>query len=130
MRGRRRTKSPAARSCFFVRSRRSSSIASQHSSPPPFQFSQWLFTKIVPAQPAGTFEHQDALRRTCASLHGLFDIAWKQPIIGLLKKYAHMKQATIAQPSPAWMLHKFREALHSLKGVLNQPRVYGYKEFT
>lgn len=83
--------------------------------------------------------------------------AGNQPIIDLLKQYADKKQATPAQISLVWMLHKYPnvvpipgsknkeriienldaslveltdEEFCSLEAALNQCKVYGHRGFT
>lgn len=85
------------------------------------------------------------------------NIAGNQPIIDLLKQYADKKQATPAQISLVWMLHKYPnvvpipgsknkeriienldaslveltdEEFCSLEAALNQCKVYGHRGFT
>lgn len=85
------------------------------------------------------------------------NIAGNQPIVDLLKQYAERKQATPAQISLAWMLHKYPnvvpipgsknkeriienldaslveltdEDFRSLEDALNKCRVYGHRGFS
>ena len=84
------------------------------------------------------------------------NIAGNQPIIDLLKEYAERKNATSAQISLVWMLHKYpnvvpipgsknkeriienldaskveltEEEFRSLEEALNKCRVYGHRGF-
>lgn len=101
------------------------------------------------------FESNDDVRNWVPQLSRA-NIAGNQPIIDLLKEYAAMKNATSAQISLAWMLHKYsnvvpipgsknkeriienldaseveltREEFHSLEVALNQCKVYGHRGF-
>lgn len=85
------------------------------------------------------------------------NIAGNQPIVDLLKQYAERKQATPAQISLAWMLHKYPnvvpipgsknkeriienldaslveltdEDFRSLEDALNKCKVYGHRGFS
>ena len=102
------------------------------------------------------FERNDDVRNWVPQLSKA-NIAGNQPIIDLLKQYADMKQATSAQISLAWMLHKYPNVVpipgsknkeriienldaslvgltdqefQSLEDALNQCRVYGHRGFT
>lgn len=101
------------------------------------------------------FERNDDVRNWVPQLSKA-NIAGNQPIIDLLRRYGDMKQATPAQISLAWMLHKFPnvvpipgsknreriienldaslveltdEEFRSLEEALNQCRVYGHRGF-
>ncbi|NBH85394.1 aldo/keto reductase [bacterium C-53] len=101
------------------------------------------------------FESHDDVRNWVPQLSKT-NIAGNQPIIDLLKEYAAMKNATSAQISLAWMLHKYpnvvpipgsknkeriienldaskvkltEEEFHSLEEALNKCRVYGHRGF-
>lgn len=101
------------------------------------------------------FESNDDVRNWVPQLSKA-NIAGNQPIIDLLKKYADMKEATSAQISLAWMLHKYpnvvpipgsknkeriienldaakveltEEEFRSLEEALNGYRVYGHRGF-
>lgn len=101
------------------------------------------------------FESNDDVRNWVPQLSKA-NIAGNQPIIDLLKEYADMKNATSAQISLAWMLHKYpnvvpilgsknkeriienldaskveltEEEFHSLEEALNKCRVYGHRGF-
>ncbi len=101
------------------------------------------------------FESNDDVRNWVPQLSRA-NIAGNQPIIDLLKEYADMKNATSAQISLAWMLHKYpnvvpipgsknkeriienldaskveltEEEFHSLEEALNKCRVYGHRGF-
>lgn len=102
------------------------------------------------------FERKDDVRNWVPQLSRR-NIAANQPIIDLLGKYAEKKQATSAQISLAWMLHKYpnvipipgsknkeriienldaskveltNEEFTALEEALNQCRVYGHRGFT
>lgn len=102
------------------------------------------------------FERNDDVRNWVPQLSKA-NIAGNQPIIDLLKQYADKKQATPAQISLAWMLHKYPnvvpipgsknkeriienldaslveltdEEFRSLEAALNQCKVYGHRGFT
>ena len=102
------------------------------------------------------FERNDDVRNWVPQLSKA-NIAGNQPIIDLLKQYAEKKQATPAQISLAWMLHKYPnvvpipgsknkeriienlnaslveltdEEFRSLEAALNQCKVYGHRGFT
>ena len=101
------------------------------------------------------FESNDDVRNWVPQLSKT-NIAGNQPIIDLLKEYADMKNATSAQISLAWMLHKYpnvvpipgsknkeriienldaskveltEEEFHLLEESLNKCRVYGHRGF-
>ena len=101
------------------------------------------------------FERNDDVRNWVPQLSKA-NIAGTQPIIDLLKEYAEMKNATSAQISLAWMLHKYpnvvpipgsknkeriienldaskveltEEEFRSLEEALNKCRVYGHRGF-
>ena len=101
------------------------------------------------------FERNDDVRNWVPQLSKA-NIAGNQPIIDLLKEYAEMKNATSAQISLAWMLHKYpnvvpipgsknkeriienldaskveltEEEFRSLEEALNKCRVYGHRGF-
>ena len=102
------------------------------------------------------FERNDDVRNWVPQLSKA-NIAGNQPIIDLLKQYADKKQATPAQISLVWMLHKYPnvvpipgsknkeriienldaslveltdEEFCSLEAALNQCTVYGHRGFT
>ena len=102
------------------------------------------------------FERNDDVRNWVPQLSKA-NIAGNQPIIDLLKEYAEMKNATSAQISLAWMLHKYpnvvpipgsknkeriienldaskveltEEEFQSLEEALNKCRVYGHRGFS
>lgn len=102
------------------------------------------------------FERNDDIRNWVPQLSKA-NIAGNQPIIDLLKQYADKKQATPAQISLVWMLHKYPnvvpipgsknkeriienldaslveltdEEFCSLEAALNQCKVYGHRGFT
>ena len=99
------------------------------------------------------FESYDDVRNWVPQLSKA-NIAGNQPIVDLLKQYAEMKNATPAQISLAWMLHKYpnvvpipgsknrdriienldaskvelsEEEFTSLETALNQCKVYGHR---
>lgn len=101
------------------------------------------------------FERNDDVRNWVPQLSKA-NIAGNQPIIDLLKEYAERKNATSAQISLAWMLHKYpnvvpipgsknkeriienldaskveltEEEFRSLEEALNKCRVYGHRGF-
>ena len=101
------------------------------------------------------FERNDDVRNWVPQLSKA-NIAGNKPIIDLLKEYAEMKNATSAQISLAWMLHKYpnvvpipgsknkeriienldaskveltEEEFRSLEEALNKCRVYGHRGF-
>ena len=101
------------------------------------------------------FEKNDDVRNWVPQLSKA-NIAGNQPILDLLKEFADRKNATSAQISLAWMLHKYPnvvpipgsknkeriienldaseveltdEEFHSLEDALNQCRVYGHRGF-
>lgn len=101
------------------------------------------------------FERNDDVRNWVPQLSKA-NIAGNHPIIDLLRRYGDMKQATPAQISLAWMLHKFPnvvpipgsknreriienldaslveladEEFRSLEEALNQCKVYGHRGF-
>ncbi len=103
--------------------------------------------------PQTKFESYDDVRNWVPQLSRA-NIAGNQPIVDLLKQYAEMKNATPAQISLSWMLHKYpnvvpipgsknRERIienleashveltdsefHSLETALNQCKVYGHR---
>ena len=102
------------------------------------------------------FEQNDDVRNWVPQLSRL-NLAANQPIVDLLGQYAKQKNATSAQISLAWMLHKYpnvvpipgsknkerivenlnaaqveltEEEFASLEESLNQCRVYGHRGFT
>lgn len=102
------------------------------------------------------FERYDDVRNWVPQL-SKENIAGNQPIIELLKKYAQLKEATCAQISLAWMLHKYqnvvpipgsknkerilenldssqielaKEEFDSLEEALSQCKVYGHRGFS
>ncbi|WP_124100205.1 aldo/keto reductase [Ruminococcus sp. Marseille-P6503] len=102
------------------------------------------------------FERNDDVRNWVPQLSRQ-NIAANQPIVDLLGRYAKQKDATSAQISLAWMLHKYpnvvpipgsknkdrivenlnaaqveltTEEFESLEESLNQCRVYGHRGFT
>ena len=102
------------------------------------------------------FERNDDVRNWVPQLSRR-NIAANQPIIDLLREYAAKKQATSAQISLAWMLHKYPnvvpipgsknkeriienldaskveltdEEFTALEESLNQCRVYGHRGFS
>ena len=103
--------------------------------------------------PQTQFESYDDVRNWVPQLSRA-NIAGNQPIVDLLKQYAEMKNATPAQISLAWMLHKYPNVVPipgsknierivenldaskveltddeftSLETVLNQCKVYGHR---
>ena len=105
--------------------------------------------------PDTKFEKNDDVRNWVPQLSRQ-NIIGNQPIVDLLKKYAELKNATPAQISLAWMLHKYPnvvpipgskneeriienldaseveltdEEFDSLKAALNKCRVYGHRGF-
>ena len=101
------------------------------------------------------FERNDDVRNWVPQLSRA-NIAGNQPIVDLLKQYAELKQATPAQISLAWMLHRYpnvvpipgsknkeriienldaskveltEEEFQSLEEALNKCRVYGHRGF-
>ena len=102
------------------------------------------------------FERNDDVRNWVPQLSRA-NIAGNQPIVDLLKQYAELKQATPAQISLAWMLHKYPnvvpipgsknkeriienldaslveltdEDFRSLEESLNKCKVYGHRGFS
>lgn len=102
------------------------------------------------------FEKFDDVRNWVPQLSHA-NIAGNQPILDLLREYAEKKQATSAQISLAWMLHKYpnvvpipgsknkeriienldaakveltEEEFSSLEQALNECQVYGHRGFT
>ena len=102
------------------------------------------------------FERNDDVRNWVPQLSRA-NIAGNQPIVDLLKQYAERKQATPAQISLAWMLHKYPnvvpipgsknkeriienldaslveltdEDFRSLEDALNKCKVYGHRGFS
>lgn len=102
------------------------------------------------------FEKNDNVRNWVPQLSKA-NIAGNQPIIDFLKEYADKKNATSAQISLAWMLHKYpnvvpipgsknkeriienldaseveltEEEFRSLDEALNQCKVYGHRGFS
>ena len=67
------------------------------------------------------FERHDDVRNWVPQLSKA-NIAGNQPIIDLLKKYAEMKNATSAQISLAWMLHKYPNVV-PIPGSKNKERI-------
>lgn len=105
--------------------------------------------------PDTKFEKNDDVRNWVPQLSRQ-NIIGNQPIVDLLKKYAELKNATPAQISLAWMLHKYPnvvpipgsknkeriienldaseveltdEEFDSLEAALNKCRVYGHRGF-
>lgn len=105
--------------------------------------------------PETKFEKEDDVRNWVPQLSRT-NIEKNQPIIDLLKEYADKKQATSAQISLAWMLHKYpnvvpipgsknkerivenlnaslielsEEEFSSLEAALDQCKVYGHRGF-
>ena len=102
------------------------------------------------------FESRDDVRNWVPQLSKA-NIAGNQPIIDLLKEYADKKNATSAQISLVWMLHKYPNVVPipgsknkerivenldaskveltdaeftSLESVLNKCKVYGHRGFS
>ena len=67
------------------------------------------------------FERNDDVRNWVPQLSKA-NIAGNQPIIDLLKEYAEMKNATSAQISLAWMLHKYPNVV-PIPGSKNKERI-------
>lgn len=67
------------------------------------------------------FEHYDDVRNWVPQLSKK-NIAGNQPIVELLKEYAGMKNATPAQISLAWMLHKYPNVV-PIPGSKNKERI-------
>ncbi len=67
------------------------------------------------------FERHDDVRNWVPQLSKA-NIAGNQPIIDLLRKYAEMKNATSAQISLAWMLHKYPNVV-PIPGSKNRERI-------
>ncbi|MDE6945171.1 MAG: aldo/keto reductase, partial [Lachnospiraceae bacterium] len=67
------------------------------------------------------FERNDDVRNWVPQLSKA-NIAGNQPIIELLKEYAEMKNATSAQISLAWMLHKYPNVV-PIPGSKNKERI-------
>ena len=67
------------------------------------------------------FEHNDDVRNWVPQLRR-DNIAGNQPIIELLKRFAEMKNATPAQISLAWMLHKYPNVV-PIPGSKNKERI-------
>ena len=67
------------------------------------------------------FESYDDVRNWVPQLSKA-NIAGNQPIVDLLKEYASMKQATPAQISLAWMLHKYPNVV-PIPGSKNKERI-------
>ena len=67
------------------------------------------------------FEKNDDVRNWVPQLSKA-NIAGNQPIIELLKKYADIKEATSAQISLAWMLHKYPNVV-PIPGSKNKERI-------
>lgn len=105
--------------------------------------------------PDTKFERNDDVRNWVPQL-SRENIRGNQPIIDLLKEYAQLKNATPAQISLAWMLHKYpnvvpipgsknkeriienlnasevhlaQEEFQALESALNQCKVYGHRGF-
>ena len=103
--------------------------------------------------PQTQFESYDDVRNWVPQLSRT-NIKGNQPIVDLLKQYAEMKDATPAQISLAWMLHKYpnvvpipgsknkariveilgasyviltEDEFSALEASLNQCRVYGHR---
>lgn len=71
--------------------------------------------------PQTQFESYDDVRNWVPQLKKA-NIAGNQPIVDLLKRYAEMKQATPAQISLAWMLHKYPNVV-PIPGSKNKERI-------
>ena len=67
------------------------------------------------------FERNDDVRNWVPQLSRA-NIAGNQPIVDLLKQYAELKQATPAQISLAWMLHKYPNVV-PIPGSKNKERI-------
>ena len=67
------------------------------------------------------FERNDDVRNWVPQL-SKSNIAGNQPIVELVKKYADMKEATPAQISLAWMLHKYPNVV-PIPGSKNKERI-------
>ena len=67
------------------------------------------------------FEHYDDVRNWVPQLSKK-NIAGNQPIVELLKEYVRMKNATPAQISLAWMLHKYPNVV-PIPGSKNKERI-------
>ena len=71
--------------------------------------------------PQTQFESYDDVRNWVPQLKKA-NIKGNQPIVDLLKQYAEMKQATPAQISLAWMLHKYPNVV-PIPGSKNKERI-------
>ena len=71
--------------------------------------------------PQTQFESYDDVRNWVPQLSRT-NIAGNQPIVDLLKQYAEMKNATPAQISLAWMLHKYPNVV-PIPGSKNKERI-------
>ena len=71
--------------------------------------------------PQTQFERNDDVRNWVPQL-SRSNIAGNQPIVELVKKYADMKDATPAQISLAWMLHKYSNVV-PIPGSKNKDRI-------
>ena len=71
--------------------------------------------------PQTQFERNDDVRNWVPQLSRR-NIAGNQPIVELVKKYAEMKNATPAQISLAWMLHKYPNVV-PIPGSKNKERI-------
>ena len=67
------------------------------------------------------FSHQDDVRKFVPQLSSE-NIEANRPIVDLIAKYAEMKDATNAQISLAWMLHKYPNVV-PIPGSKNQGRI-------
>ena len=67
------------------------------------------------------FERNDDVRNWVPQLSRA-NIAGNQPIVDLLKQYAELKQATPAQISLAWMLHRYPNVV-PIPGSKNKERI-------
>lgn len=68
------------------------------------------------------FEKVDDVRNWVPQLASKENIAGNQPIVELLRRFAERKQATPAQISLAWMLHKYPNVV-PIPGSKNQERI-------
>jgi len=71
--------------------------------------------------PQTQFESYDDVRNWVPQLSGA-NLRGNQPIVDLLKRYAEMKQATPAQITLAWMLHKYPNVV-PIPGSKNRERI-------
>lgn len=67
------------------------------------------------------FSHSDDVRKYVPQLRKE-NIDANQPVLDLLEQFAHQKQATKAQVSLAWMLHKYNNVV-PIPGSKNQERI-------